>query len=81
MPSNTQVILSASSKQGPETSTAVPPSMLPKRGVNLMTDDGIQSVAVEQLEVLSGITVYGKTVTVPNPGKVLLTYLMMGRET
>ena len=46
-----------------------------------MTDDGIQSVAVEQLEVLSGITVYGKTVTVPNPGKVLLTYLMMGRET
>jgi len=55
--------------------------MLPKRGVNLMTDDGIQSVAVEQLEVLSGITVYGKTVTVPNPGKVLLTYLMMGRET
>ena len=57
MPSNTQVMLSASSKQGPETSTAVPPSMLPKRGLNVNTDDGTQSIAVEQLEVSSGMTV------------------------
>ena len=51
------MMLSASSKQGPETNTAVPPSMLPKHGLNVNADDGTQSIAVEQLEVSNGMTV------------------------